>query len=168
MRVQSRNLRTHAFAVFLCLCALAGCGSRNDSNGAPTAAPAPAEYRPQGVAPGSAVKGVYPDRWTGAQATFAVAVPRSAKSIRIEVDVPSAFYKPGEQGIALKVGRGTAQSKHGLPVGRQTLTFAVAGDVRGKSVEVQLLPDATFVPAKLGLNSDARQLGVILYGVSFS
>ncbi len=170
MSVQPHALRTGALAAFVALSALAGCGGRNDSNApnGPAAAPAPAEYRPAGLAPGSAVKGVYSDHWTAPQATFAVEVPRTAHTLRVEIDVPGPFYKPGEQGLAVQIGRGAAQSKHGLPLGRQTLTFSIPGDVRGKNVGVKLLPDATFVPAKLGTSPDTRQLGVILYGVSFS
>ncbi|MBV8371269.1 MAG: hypothetical protein JO036_20325 [Candidatus Eremiobacteraeota bacterium] len=167
MPVSPHRLRARAFAAFLSLCALAGCAQRNDANTGPSPASLPSEYRPAGVAPGSAVKGVYPDHWTAQQATFGVDVPRTARTLRVEIDVPAAFYKPGEQGVTLQLGSGTTQSKHGLPVGRQTLTFSVPGSARGKSVGVKLLPDATFVPSKLGLSSDARQLGVILYGVSF-
>lgn len=166
MSAQPHDLRARALAAFLTLCGLAGCARHDAANTAPTAAPAPAEYRPAGVAAGSAVKGVYPDHWTAQQATFAVAVPRTARTLRVEIDVPAAFYKPGEQGMAVQIGNAT-QSKHGLPAGRQTLSFSLPGNVRGKTVGVKLLPDATFVPSKLGVSADARQLGVVLYGVSF-
>jgi len=164
MSVQPHAGVARALAVSFVLCGLAGCGSPSTSSGTSAPSPLP-EFTPSGVLPGSA-KGVYPDRWTTPRVTFRVAVPGNARHVRVDLDVP-AVYKPGEEGITLRLGHGAGQAKHGLPLGRQTLTFTVPSNVRGKSVDAELLPDATFNPAQIHMNSDQRQLGVWFYGVSF-
>jgi len=55
----------------------------------------------------------------------------------------------------------------GIATGRQTVSFPVSPWIRGKTISAEMTVDATFVPSKLGINSDSRQLGVVFHGISF-
>jgi hypothetical protein len=96
-----------------------------------------------------------------------VNIPHDAQRMRVHIDVPGGVYKPGQQGIIVQIGSEPPQTQSRLPIGQQLVTVPAPASLRGKRANVTLTLQVAFVPAKAGLNGDARELGVRLDDVSF-
>jgi len=115
----------------------------------------------------SSTNGIYPDGWTARRASFQVTVPPTAHRIMLDIVVPPRAYKPGREGVGLTLDDQPRESRHDLPTGPQTLSFPVPASIRGRTIPAEISVDASFVPARLGINADRRQLGVVMRGTSF-
>lgn len=151
----------------LVICSFGACASTVGTTSSKASVGPPAIYYPKGVDKRFSLHGVSADSWTSRRVTFNVTVPIRARDITIDIDNPGYGIKPYEQGVTMRVGNGPDLSKHKLPIGHQILSFPLLPVMRGHVAVVVLSFDKTFVPAKIGLNGDARELAVKLYGVSF-
>lgn len=152
--------------LFVVSCALLAAGCSGSTTAASSDRPG-TPYYPGGLGPYSSMKGVYADRWTAPRTSFLVAIPPNARRMRVAIDVPVGKYRVGEEGLVVRLGDDVPVKRLQLPLGPQVVIVPISPHSRGKTVKVSIAAQATFVPPKLGINSDGRQLGVLFNDVSF-
>src|SRR4029450_7614437 len=105
-------------------------------------------------------------RWTdGATASFDLKLaPESVGNCRLRLHLMPFVTQTEGQTLRLRCGKGEERVEH-FPPGPFTWTTVDVplGDVRADALaRIHIKVDHTFVPAKLGLSSDARALGVLI------
>ncbi len=174
------------FALLTVLIALGACsGKRISDIDEPTPAASssgPAWSVPDGVAVtpderGSLdIDGLYPstvpnDRrccWIAPVASVRAREPAAATTLVLTVLVPDyPFFEAHAQSLSVRAG-GTSANATGLAPGVHRIDVALKPAERRTGIlTIGLRTTQTFVPAHENVNSDTRELGVILLGISF-
>jgi hypothetical protein len=94
-------------------------------------------------------------------------IPQTAHSVTLSIEVPAGIYKNGQQGVSIQFAGQPAQH-HALLAGRQDITISVPASAQGQKRPIVIIVDASFVPAKLGMNNDTTEYTVFLRSVAFS
>ncbi|MEW5975394.1 MAG: hypothetical protein AB1898_06255 [Acidobacteriota bacterium] len=116
------------------------------------------------------INGFYPDLWIGETATVHLNVPSHPRRIELNGMMPSVSIYRFPYSIEVLVngslvGRVVVSTPGDFKVGLE-LPELESEDLRsGKTVQVSLRPESTFIPAQLGISSDARQLSLRVYGI---
>jgi O-antigen ligase len=106
--------------------------------------------------------------WIGRSASFRVIAPMGADTLLITVFIPDYAAHGASQGVRVRLNGGTWQERCCLGVGMHELAFSLGEPLqRPLPLSVDVTTLAIFVPAKLGLNGDTRELSVLLRGVAF-
>jgi hypothetical protein len=105
--------------------------------------------------------------WTQRRNHLKLQFPKDARFVSLVIDVPSDAYRGRSQGITVTFPGAAAQHQP-LNVGHQEVRFEIPASVRGRKEIVDLTLDDAFVPAKIGLNHDTTEYGVLLHSIAFS
>jgi hypothetical protein len=107
-------------------------------------------------------------QWTKGAATIAFKNPKRDSTLYLQLDNPDA-QKRGAHQVDIRIGDQVLTtlpvSATDVPVHKIPLPASALGE--GDMVEVQLVPDASFVPANEAgsTNADPRELGVRVFHV---
>jgi hypothetical protein len=93
-------------------------------------------------------------------------IPQTAHSVTLTIEVPSGIYKNGEQGVSIRFAGQPAQH-HALHTGLQDVTVPVPASAQGQKKPLVIDVDASFVPAKRGMNNDTTEYTVFLRSAAF-
>ncbi len=168
-----RGFRTIGLTAAAVTLSLAACGPGKQSTGsqAGTTAVYPAGFDAQTAA--HDLKGISPAAqpqyccWTQRRNHLNVQFPKDARFVSFVIDVPSDAYRGRSQGITVAFPAAAAQHQ-ALNVGHQEVRFEIPASVRGRKELVDVTLDDAFVPAKIGLNHDTTEYGVLLRSIAFS
>ena len=105
--------------------------------------------------------------WMAKHNRLKLAIPPTARAITLSIEVPAGIYKRSEQGVSVQFAGQPAQH-HALIAGRQDVALPIPTSAQGQKASLLITVDASFVPAKIGMNNDTTEYTVFLRAVSFS
>lgn len=101
-------------------------------------------------------------RWTAPRASLAMVVPQHACGLFLKAADPNAAFRQLKGRVLLRDAVLGEFQLHGPET--QCLSFALGADSCGRAdVTIEVEPPA--VPARLGINSDTRELGLVVYEI---
>ena len=124
------------------------------------------------------IDGLYPstvpnDRaccWIGTQARITTMKPASATWLDLTVFVPDyTFFRTHTQSLDVALDDGSYTHHSGLKPGVHTLRFTLPSQLQRRSdnIDLRLRTQYAFVPANEHINSDTRELGIIVLRVDY-
>ena len=105
--------------------------------------------------------------WMSKRNRLNLMIPPNAHAVTLSIEVPAGIYKNGGQGVSVQFTGQPAQH-HSLLAGRQDVAVPVPASAQGQKASLLINVDASFVPAKIGMNNDTTEYTVFLRAVAFS
>jgi hypothetical protein len=130
----------------------------------------PAEYRVRGLYLSQSAADAVSCCWLAPKAQIVLAKKMPAKRIIITVYLPeNSVFVANPQQVTIRFPNGQMQTRSGLQPGMRTASFDVPPKYQTFTgdLPVSLTMKVFFVPAKLHINADTRQLSMVLRSVAF-